>query len=388
MSRYNPSSTSKTGFKDRIVVSSRGNVRNDVSTSITTRTSRVKHIATDSFHSPQLVYLNITSSQTEGDMPNVNPVTYGAAIEFDGAIYPASLNGQTLVTVAGGQALFFDPVPLGILKGETYWVRTYTQVNAGESVPTNYSGSSGQGEGYVGDNKTLYNSTAIGALNGNVTTAAAIIGTVTKPTVSIALIGDSIMNGFKDYSYQGFGYRFCTENGFAHLNMGFPGERASSVAKNGKRIRQVLLPYVTHAIVEYGVNDLINGATTASLLADMQRMWDHLSKLGIVVFQTTITPYSSSTDSFATLENQTVAVNAGFTGGANSKRSIVNRALKAVPTPLKAVFDVASAVESSDESGLWKVNGTNLYYTDDGLHPKGPGHDLMLAKLDAKLFTL
>lgn len=376
-------------IKSRIIVSNKGNVKQDIVTTITERTSRIKYTALCDFHSPSLVFQNVlTASNTLGDLPNTNAVMYAAAIEYEGSIYPASYLGQATVSVAGGQTLEFEPIPISITKGSVYWVRAYTKVNTGENTPVNYSGSSGQGEGYIdGENRTLYNSAAISGVNGSMSAPVAIIGTVNKPTVSVGLVGDSIMHGLKDYSYLGYGYRFCEANSFPHLNAGFPGERLVAFIKAGKRIRQNLFPYLTHVIVEYPVNDLSNGATVADLKTNLLLTWNYFYNMGITVIQTTTTPSSTSSNSFATVGNQTVG-NTGFTGGANSKRAELNRWIRTVPYPLSGVIDAANAVESSPESGLWKANGTANYYTDDGLHPKGPGHDLILAVIDPTLFQI
>lgn len=46
-------------------------------------------------------------------------------------------------------------------------------------------------------------------------------------------------------------------------------------------------------------------------------------------------------------------------------------------TDLAGYFDVADALESSRNSGKWKVNGTPFYATVDGLHPSQTGYTLV-----------
>jgi len=107
------------------------------------------------------------------------------------------------------------------------------------------------------------------------------------------------------------------------------------------------------------------------------------------VFQTTITPSTTSTDSFATLANQTAALS--FSTAGNGTREQLNDWLRdggpirdgvaaaigapdAIRSshnahPLSGVLEMADTVESSRNSGKWKVDGTALKWTGDGIHP-------------------
>ena len=120
--------------------------------------------------------------------------------------------------------------------------------------------------------------------------------------------------------------------------------------------------------------------------ADGIAFWGYLASTGKLVSQATFKPYTSSTDGWVTVENQTpggvnptrLAWNAWLRDGA----PLIAGAAAATGTtdpaavrvgsaghPLDAVLEVADALESSRDSGVWTPG-----YTSDGLHPNPTGH--------------
>ena len=88
--------------------------------------------------------------------------------------------------------------------------------------------------------------------------------------------------------------------------------------------------------------------------------------MGMQVWQATITPRSTSTDSFATTVNQTPLNAAVLTE--------VNDYIRTLPSPLAGVIEASDAASSARNSGLWKVTGAAQYATSDGLHPSTDMH--------------
>ncbi|GAB4068637.1 SGNH/GDSL hydrolase family protein [Ancylobacter sonchi] len=231
------------------------------------------------------------------------------------------------------------------------------------------------------------------------------IGIIARTTHGGVLgIGDSIVQGTGD-SYaspdgdtdgNGFGLiGRAVSTTRAYINCGMAGEALETIINSYDR-RLSLARYVKNIIFEHGVNgssfvDEANRVRTQTQMIALWTLGARYKRQGARLFQTTITPSTTSTDSFATTANQ--ALQTGFTAG---QREILNDWLRdgapivgAAPVatgtsgalyagdgshPLHAVFDVADAAESSRNSGKWKVNGAANWFTADGLHPTRAGN--------------
>jgi hypothetical protein len=102
------------------------------------------------------------------------------------------------------------------------------------------------------------------------------------------------------------------------------------------------------------------------------------------IYQTTLTPRTTSTDDWATEANQTVYDSNFAPGG---PRDQLNALIKAAVGMnfLTNFIDVAAQVQAGDNIDIWLVNGTSGYCTNDGLHPLGTCHALMAPFLAAAL---
>jgi hypothetical protein len=114
-------------------------------------------------------------------------------------------------------------------------------------------------------------------------------------------------------------------------------------------VRGLFVPYVSHAVCQMGINDcyaLNSGLTIVSNLYTFAK-----NKLtGKPVFQTTLEPYTTSTDMFMSTTNQTPSTNA------NPNRIVFNDLVRqGLQYPIVGCIDLASAVETSVNSGLWKT---------------------------------
>jgi lysophospholipase L1-like esterase len=171
---------------------------------------------------------------------------------------------------------------------------------------------------------------------------------------------------------------------------------------NSQKYRLNLINGCTDVITNMGVNDLVAAASVATVEQNMSTLWQNLSKFGARVWQTTITPKTSSTDTWATTGNQTAFAN-------NSNRTTVNDWIRAgaplnaslAPVaigtagallagssghPLTGYFETADQVETARNSGIWKVG--SVYTTDgNGLHPSSTGAAAMAATINTAYFT-
>ena len=225
----------------------------------------------------------------------------------------------------------------------------------------------------------------------------ALIGrTSSKAT---AILSDSVGEGVGDASditdHVGMLARFIGP-ACPYINLSQSGDRLELLLQSPSR-RLALLTYARNAVLGMGVNDIGAGRSLEQIKADMIELWskarDHISAGGRL-FQTTITPSTTSTDSFATLANQAPANN--FSTAGNGTREQLNdwlrdgaplqgaaaaeigtaEALRAGDGthPLHAILDMADAVESARNSGKWRVDGTAFKWTIDGIHPSNYAH--------------
>jgi len=197
----------------------------------------------------------------------------------------------------------------------------------------------------------------------------------------IAAVGDSIVAGVNDATADASGGRGILGRGLTdlgpHMNMGVPGDRAQYFATLGtKRVALMLAAGVTTAILELGVNDIMNASrTSANLLADRATIRALLP--GVTWFDTTITPATTSSDNWQTATNQTT------TGaGANTQRTTFNDALRAGSVLTSRIIDIAASVETSAANNVGPVlNGgvwiPGLIGFTDGTHPHSRCNEML-----------
>lgn len=207
-----------------------------------------------------------------------------------------------------------------------------------------------------------------GAAFGTASTGAsippvAILGMTSKPTA--ALIGDSIQLGAIQLVNTNFAGNGLGDQGLnakslgpamAYLNLGSYGDRANVFVAAGTR-RRAIANYASHIVCNYGTNDIYASLDTAATLAT------NLTAIAALFpnkpfWQNTICPRTTSSDSFATVGNQTVAAG-------ESERLSFNNTLRGGVTWAAGMFDTAAACESGYLSGFWKAPG----WTADGTHP-------------------
>ncbi len=164
------------------------------------------------------------------------------------------------------------------------------------------------------------------------------------------------------------------------INLAVPGDRASLfLASHTNRL--ALAIYASDFIIEYGINDLtLDSRTAVQLAADISSIIALLPPGSKIV--TTLEPKSASTDSWATLANQT-------TNAANAERVSYNANVRGGSIAGQTgYFEVADIAESSRNSGKWKVTGGANGYTADGLHANASGISLIVDSgiIDARIF--
>lgn len=322
-----------------------------------------------------------------------NTQSLQAAIELPGAptqVVQVTFGGSNTGTIPDGVAEYLsDPIypgQFGLTQfpaNTTFWYRERRVVTSGQ-IHTKGQSSQETGEGtYYSDGLAASQLVATGVMTlpaGGANAScefgpSAFLGrSIGVPDVSCVIIGDSLFDGTNDNQIGGIGnggggyvmrglYSVAGRT-VPSIKMACGGTQAQYFAAGFLR-RRAFLKYVTHALCNYGTNDAVTGSRTAAqVLADLRVIWGvlkggdsnirHVVEVGII-------PRTTSTDSFATVANQTPR--AGFeTGGAF--RSTLNAALQGyVGTEIDEYIDVSPAFYDPAQPARWAVGSTA-----DGTH--------------------
>lgn len=335
--------------------------------------ARSAHIASENLTAIRIAYDNPT---------NVGTSSITQSIEYPAGTFTQVLwGGTTPHTIPGLDQVISDYaiVAGGIPAGATFWIRTFWTNTGNNSFYNTWQNT------FLGE-ATQLSATSISDLtmSGTVTNSGAfsmpplaIIGVTANP--SVLILGDSIAAGIGDTedssnSATGFngkvGYIARSLGNVPFVNRSQSGAQASGIP--GKAI----WGFGSQMITEYGVNDImvLGGQTSAQLITRLHAILD-LRRPGQKAYQTTITDYTTSTDAWATVVNQTLQ-----SVPQDAQRVTFNSALRAGTTGLTTLtnfIDTASISESSLNSGKWVASPTPPY-TNDGLHPDAAGHNLLI----------
>ena len=375
--------------------------------SSTAGTSRIPFKASVDCTDIRLLYVNwrpAASNQAETDSGSL---TIKASTQVAGTLTPVTFNGIANIVLAPGGVAISDPVGIELAAGTFFDVRTY--VSSGTWYASRVAWAAGMG-GWT----ATTDATTSGTINDNssftaMPAPAAILGT-TKGA-SVVVIGDSIGYGQGDGAGSGLAngvHPTIARNGsggfIPHacsgvagvVNVAVSSDTAQKYAADHDR-RGPLSRFARTAVVEYGRNDISTGRTLAQIQADLITIWNQTALRGLRIFQTTITPISTSTDGWRTTGSQT-------TGGNASVRNAVNAWLRdgapmsagaavAVGTPgaaratlydgnsvttaasgpthiLYGIADSGSAAETGSSTGIW-LGANNLRSVSDAAATSG-----------------
>jgi hypothetical protein len=355
----------------------------------------------------QIVVGNWYANNT-GEFSGPATSTEMISIEYPQGVYKLStFGGNQSTTCAAGSNVTTDAIKLAIPKGATFWVHRWQTFPSAVSIPVSANAvtistfdvatqySAAQLAALTVDPRSfLTGMTASGGTAGGAWTMypLAVLGKSSVP--SVIGYGDSRMSGRSDaqstlttaadFGYFGMGEVFRS---IGHLlpytNCGCETDTIQQF-NAFPTFRSNLAQYHTHVHFEYGVNDLTAGRTAAVIQAALQAGYALFPTKKIS--QSTIPPVTASTDTWLTLANQTTA-------GTNPQRVILNNWIRTKPSPLWAYFEVADAVESARDSGLWKAptGSTGIYspVTGDGTHETPYGYSLIQLSnaIDPTLFV-
>jgi hypothetical protein len=396
-------------------VATRSVIPNNIATGFRSGNGQTFHVAQEDISELQVAYANW---RHRNDAPyeegSGGTLTVSASIQYPIAATPATGNWQTFtwsgaantgaiangVTSALSDALeLATPIPRGaafLLRwhAEATVQIPFFQYTASNSAAINQIAEASATPAAFSD-KTTGGAIASGTSANNLYPVL-IVGQTRRP--SFYAFGDSRVQGVGDtFDATGNLGELCRGIGehFAYLNLGCPSAKLYQWLPNSTR-RQALMPYFSHMVGNWSINDIADSRTVAQLSADITaaaalgKTW--LAPSGRKVLWATMCPSSglSSGTEYDVADGSTQTVS-----GNNSLRTGVNDLLRARMVPdVDAVLDIAAAMENGINSGKWEVEGggtggsTGKALTNDGLHANWRGYQRIKQRVVAMLLAL
>ncbi len=320
-----------------------------------------------------------------------------AAVDIGGVTHPLTFDGQSTVIVEGAGHVVSDPIAVTLKAGDIIHSRTYAvhthDTNAGtwqRVMPLSAERDEWHGEGDLTaataqPQTPTYKDNTRGPLH--------ILGNVAPDAKAVGFSGDSIVSLVESP----WTIRLADK---AHIAWSHATTGGDSILYQDQR-RVVCWPLglsgFTHYISAFGANDI---GRSDSTLEKYVEHWTWAKHQGVKVYQATILPIASSTDRFTTLEGQTprdtnatrIKWNDWLRDGApliDGKPAFGTTDPGAVRAgqpghPLDGIIEIADAVESSRNSGKWRVDHGPI--GGDGLHPSPKAHEFIADAIPADLF--
>lgn len=374
------------------VVAGRGAILGGVANSGTTYTRQETRMKIFFGSSPsrdiQLVFTNSQSAGSASEVVGPNAITIEAALETitPSAFVSVTFNGGALSAVLQpGGTIVSDPIPLSFAANAQAWLRTGVIVTAGQSWPrTSMFAISGESMYESTEATSQVHQTGVmlirnGQAGGGGYIPSAIIGKTADPIPAVALVGDSIMAGtIGDSSSATTGLRGLFAKGLVLPDsttlpftlLARASEQAVFCTSVGNFRRRFNLDYCTHAIVNYGTNDIAASATLVQIQGYLTEIWAQLKARNLKVYQALILPRTTSTDGWATAVNQTPAT--GF--AKNGIRDQLNLWIRSqVGILIDGIIDLNVIAEDTTLGNRWVANGVASSITADGVHPNIAG---------------
>lgn len=315
--------------------------------------------------------------------PNAPNLLVSRRVTFGGSVSGVVM-GQT-TGVSGSADLVSDPQPFWFPANTLITIQTYAVLASGQywrgRAVVNGPGERNE-EGVTVTDQSISGGIAG---NGNWSIAPNLIVGVPDNAAAraVAIIGDSIADGTGDTASYTTGVIGYIERGLGidvpNAKFSRGGTKLSNWGTRGYSQLAMIGRYFTDAIIELGINDVGAADSLATMQANFEKISAPLQAMGVKVHGATLTPYTTSTDSWATTANQTVTAN-------EAVRVAYNDWLRTMPLNIASVIEAADIAETSRNSGKWKVTGAANYATGDGVHPSSAMHVLMGAAVPPSLF--
>jgi len=365
-------------------VTTRVMLPNRFSSSLKYANGRRAHFARDDIVALQVIVPNFYINAPVGETGTGGVLTTSVSIEYPlGTRTQVPFGGATYGSVPDNSYLISDVLPIAIPNGSLLYAWEFWNNPAGFAYASyNSSPAPYLSEAYEYSATSLLDKTLSGTIiksdanNVNVFGCCGIIAYTRRPSIYIGAGADS----------RAFGYEHAPNNPdlgeiadavggtFAYMLHAIPSAKVS--IWNASHANQLALSqFCSDIVLQGGINDINSPATAATVLAarDTARAYFPSSKR---VHETTLPPHTASSDGFTTLGGQTLASTVN-----NAQRVAFNDAVRAGRAGYAGYFDIADAVESSRNSGLWNCpvagGGTAPAVLTSGLHELKAGNDLI-----------
>lgn len=324
--------------------------------------ARRYHYARDAITAVRLVFGNWYSTEIAIGAA----ATITASVEYpEGSFTQITFSGVAQGSIPNGGMVVSDLVTLTtpIPDGAKFYTRMYQTCASG--FPYNgRNGDTTNGDRIAFAASGLVDKTMTDPLNANAAanffcSPMAIVAQTTK--ASIALFGDSRTFGFSDNATgtSGDSGIFARALGptHAYINCGISGESGGVFKLTSNTNRLALSAYCSHIACGYGTNDLFSGMQSGATV------YGNLSAIRALnpdkpFYQTTIPTGTTSTDSWATLNNQTPKAG-------EAEALALNALIVANGAGFDGVFDIEGVVNDVNGGGNRAWIPT---YTPDGVH--------------------
>lgn len=392
------SSSGNSGPLTLRVVSTNTNFPNNYSTTYKQMMTRRRHVISSRITSIKARLVNTyVDPATWTELGSGAATTYTIALEKNGVnLGSFTVGGNPSISVADLSQVDTDALTVDLSPGDIVYSRTYVtnpngilyEGNAVSGTRPQYNDTANGEACYAAASGITDTTTGVGALTGgtNVTTAMggpfALIGM--SNVAAVGILGDSIEVGIGEAMSASNGRGICHVS-IAALGLGVGkiaqgGDAAVKfLASNTKRLA-AMSGIFTHVICNYVFNDIVNNARTAAQVAANHTTIAGLLP-GVIYDVRTASPYSTSTDSYATTANQTPVAS-------GTQLSAANDLLRALPSGIRKCWETSDAMGTGRNTNIWKADGiVGNRRTADGVHPtRISGDDVIAAAVFQKSF--
>jgi len=299
------------------------------------------------------------------------PYTVTASVEYpEGAFHPVYINGQRTLTVAAGfETLAFEPCPIEVPAGATFYVKAYASWTGGFWMGRSQACVPRLGE-WTNRGVSLSDQTTSSTVYPPTALAAgfrpAVFGRLQNPTVVLGILGASQEMAYgADSSDPETGALFigrAMRNLFPVINISRAGDSLGQYLYQSAGRRALLDGKVTDLILALGSNDIFAGIPVDKTLSWLKRAAESYLADSVRVYGMTVLPRSLSTD-FWTSEAKQTPVNAVFEAARVEFNARLMSGWRAMG--FAGAFDSGHAIDPSDR-GVWATDGLSHGYGGGG----------------------
>ena len=296
--------------------------------------------------------------------------TYKASFQFAdstgapvGSAIPLTFNSSTTGTVPSGGFLVNDPLPVSVAAGDYFFITTYVPNGSYAGINGNLSNASGDNY-YAGDatgNASLFTNNQYQA--GAQAIGPGMITAMVLPSdrKGVAGIGDSVMGNANDEVNGGGWLNRGINNTRGYVNLGIGGARTTGITNQATYLLAWMpLRFCRDAVLDYGLNDLsADNDSAATVESAALKLLTTVKSFGIRKrILCTVKPFPTSTDSFTTTNNETIASN-------DAARQTYNAwVLTQTGVSCEGTFDFAATLAANGNPALLATGPLNVLFTD------------------------